>query len=181
MTISEFMAIFNEKATNDEKEAFVQEHIIDKYIPYETKADAALAIINTSYFTKVKNSDNTETREFNINSVSKYMLTCLSYLQLYTDIERGKDGTTVLQDFNTLNEAGIFDMIARNMNQRELEEYNRVIKMVSDDTIANEYDIHGFVKKQVERFGKLVGSTLAPIIENIDMDMLQEIVNKLEK
>ena len=55
-----------------------------------------------------------------------------------------------------------------------------VLDMEANDVITNEYEPGGFVRNQVTRFGNLVGATLLPIIESIDLSELENILkNKL--
>ena len=100
-------------------------------------------------------------------------------LDLYTDIERSKNEGKMLDDFNRLNGNGIFDMIIRNIDERELREFNMVIQMTADDLLANEYENHEFIKNQVERFGSLIGTSLKPILEGLDMSKIQEVISQI--
>ena len=53
--------------------------------------------------------------------------------------------------------------------------------MESSDVMTNEYEPGGFVRGQVERFGNLVGTTLLPLLENIDVGQIEKIVKKYIK
>ena len=172
MNINTFLTLYKNKLKNGGAEDFVKEHIKNIYIPYEQKIAAANAIVNVSYW----NSDEESTKKFHVDSTAKYMLTCMTMLDLYTDIERSKSNGEMLSDFNKLNEYGIFDIIVSNINKREIQEFNMVLQMLCDDIIANEYELHSFISNQVERFGAVLGSIIGPALENIDINKISETV-----
>ena len=106
------------------------------------------------------------------------MLLCMSLIDLYTDIERDKENGKMLEDFNKLNECGMFDIIISALNKNEIKEYNMVIQMTYDDLITNEYEPHAFISSQVNRFGSLVGAMLGPVIENVDVEKIAEVISE---
>ena len=60
--------------------------------------------------------------------------------------------------------------------------------MKERDVICNEYEPHAFISGQVERFGALLGISFSPIlekfediIENLDVEKVGNILNKLDK
>ena len=180
MKITAFMTAYKFRKSEEEKENMVREHIKNEYVPYEKKADVAKAITDTCYWKTVKDDDGNEHRELYVDSVAKYMLTCMAVLDLYTDIERQKGDGKMLSDFNTLNEAGIFDTILQNVNQRELREFNMVLQETCNDVLTNEYENHAYISKQVNRFGKLIGEILSPIISQLDLNQINDIVQRNE-
>lgn len=180
MKISAFIALYKTKKSDDEKEKLIKEHIKTEYVPLEKKTSVAEAIVNNSCYETIGKGE-TETRRFRVNSVAKYMFTCISVLDLYTDIERSTGEGMMLEDFNSLNKMGIFDAIINNINERDLKEFNMVITMVYDDLMTNEYENHAFISKQVERFGTLIGTSLAPVLQTIDLNKIEEIVNNLKQ
>ena len=178
--LNAFMNAYKFRKTEEEKEKFVKEHLIDNYIPYEQKADVAKAIVDASYWKDEKGTDGKEHRVLHIDSIAKHMLTCMSLVDLFTDIERQKNDNKMLDDFNTLNGAGILDFIIQNVNQRELKEFNMILQLTCEDVIANEFENHAFISKQVDRFGKLIGFAITPFLENLDIDKIKEVVNEIK-
>lgn len=176
ITLKTFMALYNSKKSDEDKEQLIREHIIGDYIPYEKKADIANAIVDISYWKKEKDFSGLETKILYVDSVAKYMLTCMAMLDLFTDIERKKNNGNMLEDFNLLNSNGIFDILAQNIDERELKEFNMILQMICDDVITNEYENHAFITKQIDRFGRLIGASIAPILENIDINQIMEMI-----
>ena len=173
MDIKTFIMMFDKKAKEDKSKEFLASHIKDAYVPYENKVAIAQKIIETSYYSPT-NED--KSGGIHVNSAAKYMLTCMSFLDLYTDIERSKGEDAMLDDFNELNSRGIFDGILSMGNEREMKEFRMILEMVADDLMTNEYEPHAFVRSQVERFGQLLGMTLAPVLENLDAEKLKEVL-----
>lgn len=174
------MNAYKFRKTDEEKEKFIKQHLVDTYIPYEQKADVAKAIAEASYWRTEKDLDGKENKVLHIDSIAKYMLTCMSIVDLFTDIERQTNDGKMLEDFNTLNGSGIMDFIIQNVNQRELKEFNMILQLTCEDIISNEFENHAFISKQVDRFGKLIGFVIAPALEKIDVDKIKEVIKNIE-
>lgn len=176
--LSFFMTKFNMKKTDEEKLELVKQHIKNEYVPLEKKADVAKAIVDSSYYKEEIIGDE-KRKKLYIDSIGNYMLKCMSIIDLYTDIERQTGDGKMLKDFNTLNEAGIIDLIIQNISQRELKEFNMVLQMAQDDAVANEFENHAFISNQIERFGKLIGTSLAPILSQLDEEKISKIIDEI--
>jgi hypothetical protein len=175
--ITAFMTVFKNRKTDEEKNEMIKKHLKNEYVPYEKKADIAKAIINNTYWKKEIDED---IQHLHIDSIACYMLKCMAIVDLYTDIERQKGDGKMLEDFNTLNSYGVLDLIVQNMDQRELKEFNMILQMTQDDVIANEFENHAFISQQVERFGKLISTALAPVLSQIDLEQVKEVINQLK-
>ena len=168
MNITEFLQQYAEK---QDKDRFVKKHVTTSYIPIEAKQLAASNIVKGSYYLD---------GEFHVNSVAKYMLTKITLFDLYTDIERS-DGT-ILADFNALNEARFFDVLESAIDEKEIVEFYEILEMECEDAKTNEYELGGFIRRQVERFGNLLGTALVPILEQQNVqELLGDIKNKLDE
>lgn len=174
------MTKYKIKKTDDEKLQMVQEHIINQYVPFEKKADIAKAIVNSSYWREEEDGNGGKRKVLHIDSVANYMLKCMAIIDLYTDIERQKGDGKMLDDFNILNSSGILDMLIQNINQRELKEFNMVLQMTQDDVIANEFENHAFISQQIERFGKLIGTALSPVISQLDIGQIEKVIDQFK-
>lgn len=177
--LTAFMTAYKFKKNDEEKLNMVKEHIKNEYIPYEKKADIAKAIADASYWRKVEDSNGNEYSELHVDSVAKYMLTCISMFDLYTDIERSKSKGNMLDDFNILNENGIFDILIQNMDERELKEFNMILDMTCDDVVFNEYENHAYITKQINKIGKVVNDVLSPIISQLDIGKIENIIEQV--
>lgn len=178
MKITPFITIYKTKEKRGDARDFIKEHLKTEYVPYETKADVAKAIIDSSYYRKVKDANKREYTEFHIDSVAKYMLSRMAIIDLFTNIERQKTDGKMLEDFNKLNELGLIDEIIECINPREIQQFEMILQMTAEDAITNEYEPHAFIKNQVERFGNLVGATLGPILQELDIDKIKETITQ---
>ena len=59
--------------------------------------------------------------------------------------------------------------------------------MVENDLITNEYEVHSFISKQVERFSELFGHIVSPaitrlsdVIKNMDNRTIENIAEKVK-
>lgn len=171
MKFDEFMELYDNFKETDERVIFVKEHIVKSYIPLEEKDVRSQIIINNSYYD--------ENGNFKVNSTAKHMFTFLSIVDMYTDIDINfKDG---LNEYNKLDASMALDDIASMIDEKDLNEFKIVLNMKYNDVIANEYEPHSFIKKQVERFGELIGTALSPIIEKIDLNNLEDFLNQLKE
>ena len=177
--ITAFMNAYKFRKTDEEKLDMIKKYIKNEYVPYEEKADVAKAIVDNSYW-KTRKEENGEVKYLHIDSVACYMLKCMAIVDLYTDIERQKGDGKMLEDFNTLNQFGILDLIVQNIDQRELREFNMILQMTEDDVISNEFENHAFISKQVERFGTLIGTALSPVISQLDLGQIQEVIDQFK-
>ena len=177
--LSFFMTKYKIKKTNDEKLQMVKEHVLNQYVPFEKKADVAKAIVDNSYW-REEEINGEKRKVLHIDSVANYMLKCMAIVDLYTDIERQKGDGKMLEDFNTLNGSGILDFIIQSIDQRELKEFNMILQMTQDDVVANEFENHAFISQQVERFGKLIGTALSPVISQLDIGQIEKVIDQFK-
>lgn len=179
--LNAFITMYKIRKTDEEKLEFIKEHVKSDYIPFEKKADVAKAIVQVSYYVNEKDINDNDVKKFYVDSVAKYMLTCMSIIDLYTDIERNKKEGKILEDFNVLNEYGIFDVLIQNIQPRELKEFNMIIQMTVDDLLTNEYEAHSFIRNQVERFGSLIGASIKPFIDQFDENTIKDLLSQINK
>ena len=179
--LTAFITAYKFRKTDEEKTDFLKEHIKSDYVPFEKKADIAKAIVQASYYVKEKDINGNEVQKFRADSIAKYMLTCMSLFDLYTDIERSKNEGKMLEDFNILNGYGIFDALIQNIQPRELKEFNMIMQMTVDDLLTNEYEAHSFIRNQVERFGSLIGTTIKPLIDQFNEDTVKDLLSQINK
>lgn len=167
MKFDEFMELYDNFKETDKRILFVKEHITKSYIPLEEKDVRAQIIINNSYYDEDGN--------FKVNSVAKHMFTFLSIVDMYTDIDIDfKDCVNV---YNQLDETEILNDILDSIDKKDLSEFKIILDLKCDDVMVNEYNSHSYISKQVERFGELVGNVLKPVIENLDVEKIIEVLN----
>ena len=113
--LTAFVVAYRNKKTPEEKENMLKEHIINKYVPYEKKVTIAKAISDNCYWKTENDINGNEYKVLHVDSAAKYMMSCMTVVDLYTDIQRQRLDGNILEDFNSLNELGIIDLIIKNI------------------------------------------------------------------
>lgn len=176
MRIETFVRLYNTKKTDEERIDLVKERMNGGHVSFSDKVNHADIIAKQCYYQKEKDANGVEREVFKQNSAAKYMFYSLTVVKLYTDLD--VDFKKALEQFEMLN-GEILDDIMNLVDQRELKEFQMILDFACDDIITNEYELHSFIGKEVERFGDLVGATLAPILQSLDMDKVEEMIGKL--
>lgn len=178
MRIDTFVALFKSKKTDDEKtDAIAKIMKKNEHISYADKVDRVGAIAKNSYHSKKKDANGSEYEVFEQNSAAKYMLYSLTLVDLYTDLD--VDFKQSLEQFEKIN-GEILDGIMSAIDNRELKEFQMLLEFACDDLMVNEYEPHSFIRSQVDRFGELIGNIIVPALENLDVNKIEEVMNKLK-
>lgn len=177
MKIDTFVKLFSTKKTEEEKSDAINQVMKHVSISYSDKVERANLIAQHSYYTKEKDINGVENEVFKQNSAAKYMLYSLTLVDLYTNIDI--DYKQSVEYFEKIN-GEILDRIIGAINERERKEFQMLLDFACDDVIANEYEPHAFLRKQIERFGALIGASLAPVLETLDMNKFEEIVKQIK-
>lgn len=134
MKIDVFLKLLETKKGNDQAE-FISARIKNQYVPIAKKCECAERIAAQSF------------GNGKLNSVYKYVLTCMALLDLYTDFSYNKDKNSILNDYDKFNKLGLFDVILNAIDENEIKEFNMIIDMCYSDYIFNqESDIDKLTK-----------------------------------
>ena len=174
MKIDTFLKLYETKKTDDEKAEVISQIMKNNQVSYSDKVDRAGIIAKNSYHVKRSDVDGTEREVFEQNSAAKYML--YSLVDLYTTLEI--DFKQSLELFEKIN-GEILDMIILSIDERERKEFQMLLEFACDDLLVNEYEPHAFIREQVERFASLFGTIITPVIENIDVDKIEEVIKQI--
>ena len=177
MKIDTFLKLYETKKTDDEKAKAIKQIMKNNRVSYSDKVDRAGIIAKNSYHVKQRDVDGTEREVFEQNSAAKYMLYSLTLVDLYTTLEI--DFKQSLELFEKIN-GEILDMIIMSIDERERKEFQMLLEFACDDLLVNEYEPHSFIREQVERFASLFGTIIAPVIENLDIDKIEEVLKQIK-
>lgn len=178
MKIDTFIALYKTKKTDEDKLNAVKQIMKNKRVSYADKVDRAGIIAKNSYHQKQKDINGEEREVFFQNSAAKYMLYSLTLVDLYTNLEI--DFKQSLESFEKIN-GELLDAIIMSIDERERKEFQMLLEFACDDLMVNEYELHAFVREQVDRFGSLIGTVLVPILENIDINKIEEVMKQVNK
>lgn len=179
ISVSEVVKRYNTFSSDELKKKYVQSLIIqDKYVDYLVKVKYAQDIITISSL------DNNGKIKF--NSSKKYMLYVSAILNLYTKIDISSKES--VKDFDMLDKYNLIDEILDTVPQDELSKFDTVMKMCTDDFIANNYEIHSFINKQIDKVTELLSKNMTPIIHELSekindfsVDDFKDIVTEMLK
>ena len=162
ITVKEFVEKYN-RAKN--KEAFINKHMSSTPLSVQEKIFWADKIVRTANLAE----DGTYVQD----SISECVLYYLTVVQLYTTID--VDFTMIDTNFDLLYNSGLLKQIYDKTPEDSDDNipgfslYSCVSKKSMD--LRNNYcEPHAFISNQVIRFGELIGSTLGPAIENLDIN-----------
>ena len=176
MKIDTFLKLYETKKTDDKKAEAIKQIMKNNRVSYSDKVDRAGIIAKNSYHVKQRDVNGTEREVFEQNSAAKYMLYSLTLVDLYTTLEI--DFKQSLELFEKIN-GEILDMIIMSIDERERKEFQMLLEFACDDLLVNEYEPHSFIREQVERFANLFGTIIGPVIENIDIDKIEEVLKQI--
>ena len=178
MTVKNFI----EEYIKNNDTSIIKKHITYEYLPFVKKCNLCERIIKSTYYKK--NEDGTS--KFYVDSVAKHMLFNLVVVDTYTDIDI--DFNRAADEYDLLEEHGLFELIASLISERELSELMNILDMKEKDVIANEYEPHAFISSQIERFGSLLGISLSPaleklggVIEELDAEKVAQVLEVIDK
>lgn len=177
MRIDTFVTLYNARKTSDDKADAINKIMKNEHISYADKVNRAGIIAKNSYHIKKKDADGIEREVFEQNSAAKYMLYSLTLVDLYTDLEINFNQS--LEQFEKIN-GEILDNIIMSINKREIKEFQMLLEFACDDLLVNEYEPHAFIREQIERFGSLIGTLLAPALENLDISKIEELIKNIK-
>ena len=162
------------------KEQYIKDNLkITPYVPYVVKGSLADSLLK---ITMVDEDGNVR-----VNSYVEYLLLTRIFIEQCTNLEVETEG--FFEEYDALKKSGLFDLLFIWTDDKpplipyaEMEEFKFIINEKKKDIMTNKYEIHSFIKEQVERFGKLANVTLNPIVDAVSKlieDVPEEDINKV--
>lgn len=163
MTVKEFVELASNKRMD------VAE--IKKYVNYGEKYDIAKRLITATCFD--------ENNNIKLNSPSQYMLYKLSLVNTWTAID--VDFTHGIEEFDILSQNGILDDIIKEIPEKEIKEFDMLVKLIQSDLLYNTATPQAYISSQVEKFAALTNTILSPLIEKLTDEIKNLDDSKIEK
>ena len=187
MKVNEFVEKYTSIKIDKLKDSYIKDNLnVKKYVGIADKINLVERIVNATMFV-FKNDE--ITNEIKSDTIGRFLLTTLSIIDVYTDIEI--DYGNIMEEYDLLSKDNIINiLIGENgvIPQSEVSEINVLISMRVDDVIQNNFTTHAFIQNQVTRFSEMIGSVFAPImerisdiLENIDDKTVEKIKKQIEK
>lgn len=176
ITVENLVKLYNEDKTADKKN-FYSQLKIGEYIPYMQKVEIARKIFEATCMVDGR---------VVLDSPIRYLMYCRTIVDLYTNIkftEKNPEienddmlGVVMMAEFDALNSLGLFEVIFAKIPEREINEFNTILDMVSNDAMTNKAGVYGFFSDMVDRLTAVVNA-LAEITKDANWE---EILEQLE-
>lgn len=176
MKVLEFVKRYNDIATQQLKDRFIEEKIkISPYVSIIKKDTYAQLIVDKTMFKQESYDDNGKTKyrktdKINLNSVAQYVQFCRAVIELYTNLEI-EDGSFI-KEYDALKSSGLLDILMVGSDKtdplipmNELSEFKTILTMKQSDTQFNETTTQAFISKQIGRISDLANATLTPLMD----------------
>lgn len=184
MKVKEFVDGYKSIAIDKLKISYLNDKLnVKKYIDIATKCNIAERIADVTMFVY---REGIKTNEINNDSIGRFLLSTLSIIDMYTDLEI--DFSNVFEEYDLLAKDNIISLIIGFNEENQglipygnISEMQTLVAMNVDDIIQNNLSAHAFIQNQVSRFGELIGITLSPIMDKITKSLGQLDESAIEK
>lgn len=140
----------------------------EEYIPFEVVCVLCDQILATSYFDKNGN--------IHIDSCKKYLNYMYVIYSSYLNID--VDSKNFLEQYNEIHRLGISDVLVGLVPEGEMSTLDAILKMKSDDILANNYEMHAFIRNELGKFYPAIASGMTEFLKSLDGILEQIDVNK---
>ena len=184
ITVKTFCKEYNSRATELLKKQYIKENLrINSYVPFVTKLTLVNNLANVTMIDK-------ETGNVKFDSIVEHLLMTRIFIEQYTNLTVETDG--FFEEYDELKKSGLFDILligneAANLPPMipydEIVEFKFLLAQKRNDLLTNKYEIHSFIKEQIDRLKDLASATLTPLIEVVDKKLAEipseELQNKI--
>ena len=180
ITVENLVKLYDEDKTADKKN-FYSQLKVEKYVPFLQKAEIAKKIVESTCL-----NDN---GYIELNSPLKYMLYCRTVVDVYTNIKLSNKvedelddnaiGLLMVAEFDALNSRGLFETIFNKIPEKELNEFNTVMDMATNDIMANKYEPHAYFGNLVDRIANVI-NFIANVPDDVDTEAINEQIGDID-
>ena len=143
---------------NKDRETYIQQRIIKDYIPYEEKIARCEQIINVSSYIDVGDH-----KIYRINTPIRFLLTALTIINEYTDIDISFDDDQFVKEYNLLDANGLIDELLKAIPKHEHETWMMLLTMIDDDKHENERSLIAYFDTKIEAITNILTTSLEAI------------------
>lgn len=159
MTVKEFVDQFSTCKTDAAKNALVKSIIKTHYVPYEQKVVLSRICVNTS------NVD-AKTKVVRINTPATYLNYITTLLSMYTSLKMEKNKSS--ETYDALVKANALQPILNSIGP-DLDEFQSVLKMCTDDFRENETSTRSAVEKLISFMATMLDTSIQELTESIKL------------
>lgn len=180
MTVKEFVDGYNKTSINL-RDRYIKEKLeVKDYVGFKDKYELADRIINITLYEKDK--EGRDTGNIRVNSVLRYLLSILSVIDKYTNID--VDFSDIFNEYDLLDKNDLIELFVGNnglIPDKEYSEFQILLTMKLDDELQNNLSTKAFVQHQVERFSDLSSTAFKPVLDKIAESINNVDENSIEK
>lgn len=141
----------------------------EEYVPFEVVCVLCDQILAASYYDKDGN--------FRIDSCKKYLNYMYIIYTHYLNIDM--NSTKFIEQYNEIQRLGINDTLVGLVPESQIGTLDAVLKMKSDDIIANNYEMHAFIKNELAKFYPAIAGAMTDFLKTVDSAFANVDVNKI--
>lgn len=175
ITVDEFLKTYNKFSSDTAKQTYLKTIIKhNQYVGYATKIVMANMILEKSCFNK-------DTGEVCFDSCKKYLMYVWAVLHMYTLIDMNVEH--IMDDYDKLESNNWICLLMSMIPERELKQFDTVLKMRQDDLIANHCGLEHYLDRKMNKgsneWAKVIQpalTTLTQVLENIDEDKMVKLL-----
>ena len=159
ISVKDFVEKYSKLNTQKAKEAYLSTVVkfVD-YMNFEVVQALCDQILAQSYYDK--NGD------IKIDTCKKYLMYIYVIFDQYTNITIHSDKW--LEEFNSLNKYGLIEAVCQLMPESLITTLDSILKMKTDDLMANYYEPHAFIRNQVIKYVPIVHGFIDRMMEGIE-------------
>lgn len=172
MKLIDFIDNFEEAENKDD---FVQKHIIDTYIPLAIKIAKCEKLVELSNIHEVEGK-----KIYKKNSIYQDTLFVLDMIQTYTDIEFDIS-TEPIVVYDMFCESGALAYIEAYLPKSELSEWKRIINSSIKDFEDNYRTLPSWLDSKFEGLQFIMDDIINHIESKIDVDDIKDYLKELNK
>lgn len=165
LTVEQFVIKYN---VAKDKEKFIKERIKDIHIPYSEKIAICENLVSiTSY-------SGNEVKVFKKNSPVQAILFDLTIIDRYTDIKI--DFANAQSIYDKLDELEVIEKIIEVVPEKELLDFDFILKMVTQDFYENNRSLVSFLETKVQAL-ELALKGIADVFSEENIQLLKDKIN----
>ena len=150
-------------AMNKNREDYLNSRLVKNYIPYEEKIARCEQIVNITSYIEIDGH-----KVYRINTPIRLVLTSLTLINEYTDIDINFEDESFLKDYNTLESQGLIDELLQQIPEHEYKTWITILHMTDDDKKENERSLINYFDTKITALEKILTSTAEVISEEAD-------------
>ena len=152
-------------AMNKDKDAYLAQRLVKKYVSYEEKIGLCESIIKS---TSIIKDEQTGIEFYKRNTPACNLMFNLRLINLYYDIEINFEHA--LKDYNALEELGYVDLLLQHIPTEEYLRWQHIMSMTAEDYMENNRSLVAFLSDKMTSMEKTLESVSEVITKVVEQN-----------